>query len=240
MRIKKKLTIAVVYIFTRRDFNVNLINNLDSKTSPLVNLMLANHGLCVICKPTRLYYIHGTATLIDHVWTSDIANNDCNHILWDDISDHFAVLAQFHITNPNQNDQAFISRRRVSPASLAAFKDDLLNVDWNPILHLHDANEAYNSFFQLFWNTYDRHFPKTQFKVKSKPKPLEAPYITPEIKNLYREKRRLHRLAKKWPVTYKDIYIDTRNNYNSSVKRAREAYYRDKLVSSSGDSKSTW
>ena len=64
--------------------------------------------------------------------------------------------------------------------------------------------------------------------------------MTAAIKDNLREKRRLHRLAKKWPDTYKDQYISHRDHCNLLIKNASNEYYRDELESCRGNIKKTW
>ena len=64
--------------------------------------------------------------------------------------------------------------------------------------------------------------------------------MTTALRRSLREKRRLHRLALRWPVTYHTQYLQYRDQYNRSVKAAREAYYEEQLQACTGDVKGTW
>ena len=221
------------------DLNIDLLKRSDSQAARLINLMSSYASFCTISKPTRLDALRGSATLIDHIWTSDISNNTLNIILWDDLSDHFPIGSRFNI-NTKQNSPMSIFRRRFREVDKVAFNTELSNTDLSEIYEMHDANCAYDTFFNIFNTLYNKYFPKERVKVRPIIHQSKAPYMTSVLKDMLREKRRLHRLAKRWPITYKETYIDYRNRFDRQLKIARDDYFKNLLQTHSGDSKSTW
>ena len=221
------------------DLNIDLLKSEDNEVIRLINLMSSNASFCTINKPTRLDDRRGTATLIDHIWTSDINNNSSNSIIWDDLTDHFPVCSMFR-TKSSKISCKSIVRRKFSEANKVAFSNELTNVAWDEIYAMDDANIAYDSFINTISTAYNKYFPKAIVKVKPQPNQTNSPYMTSELRDMFREKRRLHRLAKRWPITYKQRYIDFRNRFNGQIKTARDDYYKSLLQNSSGDSKATW
>ena len=221
------------------DFNSDLLKRNDPKSTKLINLMCAHASLCTITKPTRLDAVRGSATLIDHIWTSDFFNSTNNIIIWDDMTDHFPICSSFKTLSQPCNHK-FITRRKFTEAAKVAFSRDISEKDWNDIYCINDANDAYDIFIDYFSTLYDRYFPKVTVKIKLRPRQSSAPYMTPALRDMYREKRRLHRLAKRWPITHKQAYIDCRNTFDRQLKHARNEYYKNLLQSHSGDPKPTW
>ena len=83
------------------DWNVNLLKHTDSLPKKLLDLTANYFGFPIITKPTRVK--KQSATLIDNLWTDNIANILKSSILIDDITDHFPCLSLFN-TKRIKND----------------------------------------------------------------------------------------------------------------------------------------
>ena len=57
--------------------------------------------------------------------------------------------------------------------NLMAFMTNLLNVNWNSINHSPETNSKYETFFEVFSELYEKHFPLKDFQIKVKD--LQAP-----------------------------------------------------------------
>ena len=51
---------------------------------------------------------------------------------------------------------------------LMAFMTNLLNVKWNSINHSPETNSKYETFFEVFSELYEKHFPLKDFQIKVK------------------------------------------------------------------------
>ena len=67
-----------------------------------------------------------------------------------------------------------------------------------------------------------------------------SPHVTPALKNSIREKHRLERLAKKWPLTYREVYRKYRNRLTSVLRTAKNNYYKNKFNDNQGNPKRQW
>ena len=75
------------------DLNIDLIKfKLHDKTYEYIENIFAHGYMPMIHRPTRL--THSSATLIDHIYTNDIAHPTSSGIIITDVADHFGV---FHI-----------------------------------------------------------------------------------------------------------------------------------------------
>ena len=191
---------------------------------------------CTINKPTRV--CDTTATLIDHIWVSNIENAHSSYIIVDDQTDHYAVECHFTSRHPMPSQVIYTYKRIFKETSKNAFRQELSGTSWEEILTLLNPNEAYNRFLNIFQGLYDKHFPQQKVRVKCNSR--DDAYLTPALKESLREKRRLHRLAKKYPITYYDQYIRYRDTCNNLVKTARNNYYQEKLIATAGDTRSLW
>ena len=216
------------------DFNVNLLKN-DAQSQQLINLMSSYYCYCSITKPTRV--VANSATLIDHIWSSVSDRNFSNYIIQDDISDHYLVFSQHYIHN-NHNRSDILQKIRIfDEGSKRNFMQLLTEVQWDDVMAMQNVNQAYDLFFERLMHCYEQSFVIKEIKFKTK---TSCPWMTPAIKDNLREKRRLHRLAKKWPMTYMDQYCTHRDYCNQLIKTVSNDYYRNELESCKGNIRKTW
>lgn len=79
-------------VFIFGDFNLDLLK-CNENVSDFINLMHSFSLFPSITKPTRV--TNNTATLIDHIWSTQIEYNINNYVIQTDISDHFPTFSQF-------------------------------------------------------------------------------------------------------------------------------------------------
>ena len=69
---------------------------------------------------------------------------------------------------PEDNAQ-FIYKRFYGEEQIELFKHELSHIEWNNIIKtLDNPNTAYANFFDMFFKTYDKYFPKVIIKTKAK------------------------------------------------------------------------
>ena len=73
--------------------------------------------------------------------------------------------------------------------NLLAFKNDLSNINWNSINHSPEINSKYETFFKIFSEQYEKHFPLKDFQIKVKD--LQAAWISIGLKKLCKQKQKL-------------------------------------------------
>ena len=222
-------------IYAAGDFNINLLANKNSQAQ-LVTCMNSFNMYCAINKPTRVQ--RGSATLIDHIWVSNIGSLSNSYIIMDDVTDHFITEAHLLMDSQVKSQPTVVKTRNLNDVNINNFKTELSSHNWNQVLIIDNPSTAYDLFYSDFKSMYDKHFPVVEKRVTIKTR--DDSYITPALKSSLIEKRRLHRLAKKWPLTYYDAYIRYRNTCNAIVKAARDKFYQEKLQSNMSNPRSMW
>ena len=226
------------YVFIMGDFNINLLNADNRYATDLIDMFHSLGLLSLINKPTRV--TDGSITLIDHIWSNCFDKVKYNGILYTHISDHFPIFSIFDIegTLLNSDSRKLLLFRDFSDLNIENFKQDLDQTSWDLVFATIDANIAYENFFLIFKNLFDKHFPIIHKSINLNHH--NKPYITNELKVLIKEKNRIHKKFIKKPLTFGIQYRNIRNRVNNLVKKNKYKYYQDKLNNSSKNSKDTW
>lgn len=220
------------------DWNIDLLKHHENKNVfEFINLMYSFSLFPIITKPTRI--IGTTATLIDNIWTSKIELTTSSYIMRTDLTDHFPIVSQFKNHEQfSKNNSSVSMHRNINDRTLKLFRDVMSETDWSNVLQSQCPNEAFNIFYDRFYSLFQRHFPIQQVRVNKKHE--ISPYITPTLRKCIKERNRLERLAKKWPLTYAAYYRKYRNSLTSTLRAAKNMYYQDKLKDNQGNPKTHW
>ena len=150
-----------------------------------------------------------------------------NGIVIIDITDQFPI---FHICNDvviNEEEKIIFKRNFTHKAQLL-FTSLLQDVDWSCILNESDTNKAYAMFVHVYSDIYNKAFPKTRAKIKYHHR---KPWLTEVLKNSIRQKNKLFKLSKKYPVADSIVKYKTyRSTLNKLLKRGEKLYYQDSSV----------
>ena len=94
-----------------------------------------------------------------------------------------------------------VERRKINDLSFATLISSFENnCDWERSKGIRDAECAYNEFARVISDKFDGCCPVVSCKVKKND--IDKPYITTEIKALFRQKHKVQRKYSKSPVTY--------------------------------------
>lgn len=222
-----------IYVFG--DLNIDLLKQ-DGCVFEFVNAMYSYSFFPLITKATRV--TDTSATLIDHIWVTRTENNINNYILQTDITDHFPVVSQFTSCYLHKPEPVYITKRTITQAALETFINDLSEVGWNDVFESNCPDRSYNLFFNKFNHLFQKNFPERKIRVN--PKHDYSPYVTPALRNSIKERNRLERLARKWPLTYGEMYRKFRNKLTSTLRAAKNKFYKDNLKVTQGDPKLHW
>ena len=113
-------------------------------------------------------------------------------IIKTDISDHAPSVFALNISEKSKpEDKKFIYKRIYRQEQIKLFKHELDQIKWNnTIKTLDNPNTAYESFFNIFFETYDKYFPKVKIKIKAKS--IQNPWITTDITKSSKKKQKLY------------------------------------------------
>ncbi|XP_072028205.1 uncharacterized protein [Amphiura filiformis] len=215
------------------DFNLHFEVPTDSEVRRTISILTDFGYSQHVDKPT--HKLNGILAWV-------VVRNDRCVTKYDDVlnfpglSDHFAVFGHFDVSKPTP------SRRLVTSRNLRAVIFDNLQPDVagltasvlsrSPNLDVCGLVDAYNTGLQ---QVLDQHAPLTTRLVRDRP---SAPWLTAEVRDARREKRRAERLWRKIELTvHKELYISSRNNANNCVTNAERQYFADKIDSAASSTK---
>ncbi len=191
----------------------------------------------MITKPTRV--CSTSATLLDHMYTSDITSSYHSGIIINDVAGHFGTFCIFH-SKGKRNNETTIRRRSFCPNNVANFRTVLSETSFEHIMNLDCPNAAYNDFLQLYLSAFERSFPLREINLRSKHTKRE-PWFTPGLLNSSVKKAEL--LSKKLhEPTEQNIskYKQYNNLFNLLKKKMKMLYFRTVLEENKTNSKKCW
>lgn len=222
-----------IYIFG--DVNIDLLKYSDTCVTEYCNLLYSFSLFPMTTKPTRI--TDSTKTLIDQIWTTQVEDNVGNYIVLTDISDHYPIFSHFK-HNEIIHPPTFITKRFINDDALLNFNYNLQQLNWSNVFECSCPNESFNTLFSQFNTIFNKFFPLKRARLDKKHN--ISPYITSALKRSITERNRLARLAKKWPITYKETYRQYRNNLTKLLRTAKNSYYRNSLKDNQGNPTIHW
>ena len=170
----------------------------------------------LIKSPTRI--TDATQSLLDVILVSSKSIVYRSGVLLTSISDHLLVYAELKIKSPRQPLQYITARsfKNYVPnyfeANLADKSDFLLS-----IFDGDDVNAKLNILNYAIQSTLDAHAPIKTIKIRNRP----CPFITQDLRNLMKERDRLHqRFLRTRDIIDWDNYKSYLNNVKRDLKKA--------------------
>ena len=219
------------------DFNIDLLKfETHNQTLELLNLLYSFTFRPLIDKPTRI--TSSTATLIDNVFTNDIALHN-SEIILSDVSDHLPIITHGPCITKKMNTTAsYYWRRNTSEKNIRIFIGQVESVDWNSVVTASDANDCYSQFIQKLDSLYDACVPYKKYKTKST---SASPWLS---KGILKSIRRKHKLYKKYlhnPSAFNERkYKQYRNRLTVTIRAAKKNFFVTSLEKERNNIKNTW
>ena len=211
-------------------------NNLPNNINRLADLYNSFGLTQLISEPTRETI--DTSTIIDHI----AVNVECNIIesgvLKLALSDHHLVYAIRKFRGNIPCNHKMIKTRQMKNFNDELFLKDLVNVDWQQILTCsQDINVVVQNWTNMLSLMIEKHAPLRERRVPDK----FAPWLTPDLMNMFRTRDRLKAAAiKSKSVLLMEAYKKIRNKANALNTRLKKSYFTDKIHSCEGNIKETW
>ena len=220
------------------DLNLNLLNHKTHReTGQYLDILLENGLLPLITLPTRI--ANRSATLIDHISTNIKDDNYDTGIITSDISDHFPIFYIKHFQDIIEEKNSTI-KRNINEYSMLAFKNLLENHNWSNILENDCPEMAFENFFQIIDNYFEKSFPELVSKAQKK-RIKHNPWMSNSILISRKKKERLFRIKLKKPSQENRLKFKEFNQiYTKTVRAARKKYYEEKFEMFSKDCRKTW
>ena len=226
-----------------RDFNLNCLDyNKKLEIQTFYNQIFAHGCIPLITKPTRVTSI--TVSLIDNIFTNFIFNTSLKlkkEIIKSDVSDHFPVFVS--LFSPSKAHKEYqkitIHKRVIHDTNLMAFNADLRNVNWNSINHSPEINSNYETFFKIFSELYEKHFPLKDFQIKVKD--LQAPWMKKGLEKLSKQKQKFYiKFLRNKSTQNEQIYKQYKHLFEKLQRKAKQTYYQSTLKDCQNDMAHTW
>jgi hypothetical protein len=211
------------------DMNIDILNHDSNAAQEYLNIMSMMGFISAIDKPTR-----GNACL-DHIMINtkqEILAAVCQSA----ITDHYPVMAGIVSNVPMVGEE----RREYTKFDNVKFTRGIDNENWRCVYEERDVNGAFDAFNLII----QKHLGECRTVRNSRgrgDKKLKE-WITFGIMKSLRRRDKLHRVALKQPFNeaLNTYYRKYRNQCAMMVKRAKEAFYRDKIQSCSQGSRQCW
>jgi len=212
------------------DFNIDLLNpQKNVKITDFINIMYS----------TRI--TSDTSTLIDNIFTNQLASQITAGVLINDITDHFPIFSVFkELRNNTTKTNDFKVVRHRTPEAIAAFRDDLCSQTWHEVYTTTDPDRAYNAFLLTLTQLYDQHCPHKKYFIKNK-NSQDKPWLTKGIIRACKRKQQLYRVyLKKRTKQNEERYKRYKNKLIQIIRFNRKMYYCNLLEHYKTDIQGTW
>lgn len=151
------------------------------------------------------------------------------------ISDHTAQKISIVL---QQKTNSYIFKRLFSEHKIEEFCKSLADTDWVKIFQLEEkeVDKQWNSFMEIFAGNFEFYFPIRKIPNKNK---IERIKQSPEIVEC-RTRLDILYTASCIDPKYKDVYNETKREYNKKLMESRSSRYHDRLKQSDNVGKTTW
>ncbi len=224
------------------DLNIDLLKFKEhAKTNLFLDSMFSSGFIQLISHPTRVAHTAAgnTATLIDHIWTNNIADSINSGIITSHISDHYPI---FHLLNSSKSKAKpkVINTRNFSSENINFFKESLSGQSFNDVLNEEDPQKAYDSFHKTFFDLFEITFPLQVKKFNKNIHKIE-PWITKGLLKSRMTKMKLSKISARNPTfENKNKFKAFKNLYNKLSREMKKIYYQDQIIKHQGDAKKSW
>lgn len=220
------------------DTNIDLLKHKQHGDTTRYLETLLDHGqLPLITLPTRVG--HTSATLIDHISSSQQTDRYDTGILISSLSDHLPVFYIKHCDAPRPAPQ-YSTSRKINSTTIPKFESLLQSSNWDTVLNENRPEYAFSTFFTKMSNFVNTAFPETKKKISKKFTP-QNPWMSQALMVSRKRKEKLFALKLRKPTNENiDKFKVYNKTYNKLKRTAKHSYYRDKFEEYSGNMKKTW
>ncbi|XP_057308170.1 uncharacterized protein LOC130646052 [Hydractinia symbiolongicarpus] len=214
------------------DFNVDYnVTNVNKDFKSTINV----HGFKqLINKPTRMSST--SSTTIDLFFTNCPDNVHCNDVFPTWLSDHDMVggIRRKHNIKHPMRTLKCCNYTNYVPKNLF---NDVSEIDWRPVYDASDVNFAVTYFNSKLSDSFDKHAPLIEKRVKSRP----CKWLTSKIKSQMNNRDKLHRKARKSGKREDtEKYKKIRNSCNNNIVKAKANHQRDLINENLSNPRKLW
>lgn len=215
------------------DFNFDLLK---SSSSDFLQLLYSNNFLPTITRPTHV--TNQSVSLIYNILTNTTCDSNYRTgVFITDISDHFPIFLRTHPCQDNEESGFYA--RNYSESNVNYFMSTMHNIEWNVINEIVHVNDAYNTFFSIFGNHYEKSFPMSYVRPRRSRK-KRHPWISAGILQSIKRKNKLYKKYLRDASDDGTHFRIYRNKLNHVIRIAKKNYFSSKFNSCKNDLKRTW
>ena len=223
---------------TKCDIDLMQIN-VNRNYRKYVNSILSTTTKCAIDLPTRI--TDHSKTLLDHNYVNDSKHSYKSGVLLCDLSNHMSTFVCISTKKPVvKNTKKFLIRDIKNfdlEEYLRRLNIELYAANLDSIDSVHDA---FDKFEEVLQNTANK-FASLKKASRREKKTSQKSWLTRELLNKIKTKNKLFKkLHKNFDKDNFEKYKKQRNALNREIKRAKEAYFKDLIDDSNGNSSSLW
>ena len=235
----ENLTKKYSKIILTGDMNVDLFSV--DISHPYLSALSSNGFKSTVNFPTREFKT--SSTLIDHIFTNfqSIPSSTVGGVIMNDISDHYSTY--LYVPEIISNDSPL-----ANPRTIFSFRNysierafcDMNEVRWEDAIFQSSINDSYNEFIKLVLDVQNKHVKMVKHNNRSKTN-AKLPWISEEIRNLQKEKRKLY-IRMKRTKTQASIqkYNTLRNRIVQLIRSSEKEYFSSQIESAANDQRKTW
>ena len=214
------------------DFNYDLLKD-SGETIEYYRTFTAHLMEQLIRAPTRI--TETTATIIDHIWTTNEEIIECSDTL-NGISDHQMCRAVLRFAVKKVAQKPFVTRS-FKNFSREAYQEDIDGTNWDFIEEGIAIDDIWRNWHGKFMDILDMHAPTITVKNKKD----DAPWMTHDIKQQIRLKMaaKLEREDLTSATTIRK-FRDTNNQTKKIIAIAKQAYFRNKVIINKTNPRKLW
>lgn len=230
----------------KKDVIIGTDQNLDylkihnhADTSHFFEMNLANGLLPCITKPTRI--THTTSTLIDNIYIKSEQALQCQPIiLLSYLSDHLPCLLLLKRDIVKRSEPLIVRKRKLDGDTITSIKQSLETVDWS-FIDNQDVNTGYSIFSSTVTDILDKKAPIKTCRIRPQ-HVIKEPWVTPGILKSSFMCDKLYRKSLGKAKTHHayNEFINYRNIYSSIKRKAKQMFYKNKIVEFKNDSRNMW
>ena len=213
------------------DMNIDLLDVSNNHVLEYSNILKSHSCTQILSEPTREGKTR--SSLLDHIVTHSL---DVTTHFIDDVpySDHKLVGLTWFRAIHNQQYHHTVSLRRYELLNPRDFNDQLGKINWYPFWSSNDADFKCNFLNKAIIQALDFLIPIKTFRIKYKTK--HKPWINGSIlKDIGLRDKLYKRYKATGDRSIKQEFITLKNRVNSSIRRAKFYYFRNKLASNSSN-----
>ena len=223
------------------DYNIDLHKN-DNLKKKIEICLQSNYLIPTILNATRVASKITnnqeviTKTLIDNIMINYNMKYQSG-IIETSITDHYSIYLIVPEFKKTINEPNTFQYRLNNYNCQRKFNFYLKHFGINDVLNNQIAESAFEQFYKIFQDSYDKSFP-----IKTKTitiKNIQKPWVTETLISKIKRRDNLNKLANKKKIV-RTVYTEFRNNLTTELRQAKTNYYENQFEMNENNTKKTW